>query len=127
MKRKIILLMGLVVFCMALWGCGQKAAGVKQVQTSSQKVLMISADAPGEVQVHVERMEKDKQTDTYRAVQTFQPGSLQGENLFAVVLEEKGIYQVTLSCDGCTTLTRAVHVTGDQMYMLELVLSPESD
>ena len=88
MIRKIILLMGLVAFCMALWGCGQKAAGVKQVQTSSQKLLMISADAPGEVQVHVERMEKDKQTDTYRAVQTFQPGAVQGENLFAVVLEE---------------------------------------
>jgi hypothetical protein len=118
-----LVLVLLLTFC----GCGdgKKTAGSQVMDTDEQRFLWIlcGADQIG-AEVTVRHLKKSNDGKTVVVAAEYVPAKEDGRNVFGLVVEEPGLYEVTCTAEGFHPDTQMVMVDENRVYCIVCVQQP---
>lgn len=119
----LLLVMGIILL---FPGCSRtKDAGSEVIDTKNQKFLLINVDTnvTDPVQLTVRLLTMDKESGSYITAEEYTPGQIENGNVFGLVLEEKGVYEVIATCGDLEPVRHIVEVTKNQVYVVNLIFA----
>ena len=117
----------LLLVCLVLGMTGCKgSAGYTSLDTKGQHAIWINCDwaADTDGQVSVRRLVYSKEAKEYVLDQEYTVTIGQDRNNFGLVVDQQGLYEITLSANGYETQTRMLEVDTNQVYRITIHMPP---
>lgn len=115
----------LVFLVLGMTGC-KESAGYTSLDTKGQHAIWIRCDwaADTDGQVSVRRLVYSKEAKEYVLDQEYTVTIGEDRNNFGLVVDQQGLYEITLSANGYEPQTRMLDVDSNQVYCITIHMPP---
>jgi hypothetical protein len=116
----------ILALALSLGGCGGKQAGASVLDTDQQRFLWIlcgaNVEQTAQVTVRLIKLSNDGKTTVTKAEYT--PARQTEKNVFGLVVEETGLYEITYQVEGYKPGKQMVIVDDNRVYTIVCNLEP---